>query len=50
MNGAMLEACRGGLENAGYSAELCPAGIYVEAERKPYSVVAFEVEPEQEAQ
>lgn len=50
MNDAMLGACRGGLENAGHSAELCPAGTYVEAERKPYSVIAFEVEPEQEVQ
>lgn len=51
MNDAILEACYDGLKNAGYdTAELNPDGIYVEAERKPYSVVVFEVEPEQEAQ
>lgn len=51
MNGAMLEACRGGLENAGYdTAEPYPGGIYVEVGGKPYSVIAFEGEPEQEAQ
>lgn len=51
MNDAILEACYDGLKNAGYdTAELCPGGIYVEAEGKPYSVIAFEVEPEQEVQ
>ena len=51
MNDSILEACYDGLKSAGYdTAELDPGGIYVEVGGKPYSVVAFEIEPEQEVQ
>ena len=50
MNDAILEACRGGLENAGYSAELYPGGIYVEVGGIPYAIIAFESELDQEVQ